>query len=90
MQGFPHFIQNQQSGGAVGAAFGLLAILYLIYIAANLFYYAGMQATLGKQIVGVKVTEMNGNRISFGRALGRYFENRLYNRWLYGEKAGFA
>lgn len=31
------------------------------------------QATLGKQVVGIKVTDINGNRISFGRATGRYF-----------------
>jgi uncharacterized RDD family membrane protein YckC len=41
-------------------------------------YYAGMesssrQATLGKMAVGIKVTDLNGNRISFGRATGRHF-----------------
>ena len=32
-----------------------------------------MQATLGKRICGLKVTDMAGNRISFGRATGRHF-----------------
>ena len=32
-----------------------------------------MQATLGKKAVGIKVTDMNGERISFGIANGRYF-----------------
>jgi uncharacterized RDD family membrane protein YckC len=31
------------------------------------------QATPGKMIVGIKVTDMNGNAITFGRATGRYF-----------------
>jgi len=31
------------------------------------------QATLGKRAVGIKVTDMEGGRISFGRATGRHF-----------------
>jgi uncharacterized RDD family membrane protein YckC len=31
------------------------------------------QGTLGKTIVGIKVTDSNGDRLSFGRAAGRYF-----------------
>lgn len=31
------------------------------------------QGTWGKQIVGIKVVDMQGNRLTFGRALGRYF-----------------
>ena len=31
------------------------------------------QATLGKMAVKIKVTDMSGNRISFGKATGRYF-----------------
>lgn len=31
------------------------------------------QATLGKIAVGIKVTDMHGNRISFGQATGRHF-----------------
>jgi uncharacterized RDD family membrane protein YckC len=31
------------------------------------------QATLGKMAVGIKVTDMQGNRISFGQATGRHF-----------------
>jgi uncharacterized RDD family membrane protein YckC len=41
-------------------------------------YYASMessswQATLGKKILGLKVTDLAGNRISFARASGRFF-----------------
>ena len=31
------------------------------------------QGTIGKQVVKIKVTDLEGNRISFGRAIGRYF-----------------
>ncbi len=41
-------------------------------------YFAGMessstQATFGKMSLGIKVTDLEGDRISFGRATGRYF-----------------
>ncbi|MBN1502668.1 RDD family protein [Candidatus Woesearchaeota archaeon] len=35
------------------------------------------QATLGKLIVGVKVVDIKGTRLSFWRALGRYFSKFL-------------
>ncbi len=31
------------------------------------------QATLGKMLVGIMVTDLDGGRISFGRATGRHF-----------------
>jgi uncharacterized RDD family membrane protein YckC len=41
-------------------------------------YYASMessswQATLGKKILGLRVTDLAGNRITFARASGRFF-----------------
>jgi uncharacterized RDD family membrane protein YckC len=41
-------------------------------------YYAGMEsseqrATIGKNVLGLKVTDLQGQRIDFGRATGRYF-----------------
>ncbi len=44
----------------------------------NWIYYAALessswQATLGKKILGLKVTDLAGNRISFARASGRFF-----------------
>ena len=35
------------------------------------------QATLGKRVCGLKVADYDGNRISFGRASGRYFASFL-------------
>ncbi len=65
------------------AAF-VIAIIFVALIVGGIsiiiqwLYYALMessskQATLGKMVLGIKVTDMNGNRISFGRATGRYF-----------------
>jgi uncharacterized RDD family membrane protein YckC len=59
---------------ALMAYFGAI----LLIIVALWLYYALMessskQATLGKLALGIVVTDLNGNRISFGRATGRYF-----------------
>ncbi len=56
--------------------------LTLVSLVINACYFCGMeaserQATLGKMIVGVKVGDMNGNRISVGQAVGRYFAKIL-------------
>jgi uncharacterized RDD family membrane protein YckC len=44
----------------------------------NWIYYAALessawQATLGKKVLGLRVTDLAGNRISFARASGRFF-----------------
>lgn len=46
------------------------------------FYYAGFesspaQATPGKQLLGLRVTDLGGQPIGFGRASGRYFARIL-------------
>ena len=61
-----------------GALMGFYALMILAAVAISWLYYALMesserQATLGKAVLSLKVTDMNGNRISFGRATGRYF-----------------
>jgi uncharacterized RDD family membrane protein YckC len=50
----------------------------LITIVIGWIYYASMesgqkQATLGKQAMGLKVTDLSGGRISFGQATIRHF-----------------
>jgi uncharacterized RDD family membrane protein YckC len=66
------------------SSLGFLAILLSMYllVVTSLFviqwlYFALMEstrgATLGKMALGVIVTDMDGNRPSFGRASGRYF-----------------
>lgn len=58
-----------------------LLLGYLLAVLLNFIltvaYYAGMhaskwQGTVGKKLLGLKVTDINGQRISFWRGLGRY------------------
>lgn len=48
-----------------------IGVFWWIYFAA--FHSSEWQATIGKRAAGLKVVDINGNRISFGRATGRYF-----------------
>lgn len=69
MSGDPAAIAAAQSGGNLGN---------LISIIIGVAYFAGMessshQATLGKKVLGMVVTDLSGNRLSLGRAIGRYF-----------------
>ncbi len=50
-------------------------IIQWIYFAAQESSESG--ATLGKKAAGLRVTDEMGNRISFGRATGRYFAKIL-------------
>ena len=59
--------------GNIGTGMGVLG---------NWLYHALMessyhQATLGKMALGVKVVDLDGDRISFGRATGRFFAKYL-------------
>jgi len=57
------------------ASFWRLALIRLVL---NWLYYAllessAWQATVGKKALGLEVTDLEGRRISFGRATGRFF-----------------
>lgn len=57
---------------------GMVGRLAFIGFAMNWLYYALFessvwQATLGKKALGLEVTDMQGRRIGFGRASGRFF-----------------
>ncbi len=57
----------------------MVAILIIFWnVIINWLYFAVMesspkQASLGKMALGIKVTDLNGNRVDFGKATGRYF-----------------
>jgi uncharacterized RDD family membrane protein YckC len=58
----------------LGFIFGFFGIIFLV----SWLYYAlsessAWQATLGKKMLNLKVTDMTGQPISFGRASGRFF-----------------
>jgi uncharacterized RDD family membrane protein YckC len=55
----------------------------LLLTMASWLYWALMEsspwrATLGKKILGLEVTDMEGRRISFARATGRYFGKIIF------------
>ncbi|MFZ4655803.1 MAG: RDD family protein [Caldilineaceae bacterium] len=60
----------------------------LIGVLLGWLYFAGMessshQGTLGKMALGIKVTDLAGDPISFGQASGRYFA-KLVSGLLFG------
>jgi uncharacterized RDD family membrane protein YckC len=71
----------------VVSAFFLIALVlagrsyfavFVIALTANWLYFAGLassgvQATLSGRILGLRVTDLNGEPISFNRATSRYF-----------------
>lgn len=60
---------GEEEGAIVGGIIGF--VLPWIYYAA--MESSGKQATLGKMALGIKVTSIEGEKISFGKASGRYF-----------------
>lgn len=63
---------------------GLQAIAYLSFIIVSWLYYVVMessskQATVGKLALEIKVTDLNGSRIGFGKANARFFAEILSN-----------
>ena len=53
--------------------FGIAASVSINWLYFALMESSSKQATLGKMACGLKVTDMRGERITFGRATGRYF-----------------
>ena len=53
-------------------------LYYILAFVLSCLYFtimesSGMQATLGKKALNLAVTDLSGNRITFGRANGRYW-----------------
>jgi uncharacterized RDD family membrane protein YckC len=64
------------------ALFFLIASFWIITMIAMWLYFAMMessvrQGTLGKMALGLVVTDMEGRRISFGRATARFFSKLI-------------
>jgi uncharacterized RDD family membrane protein YckC len=61
-------------GPKIGLIFFISAIASWLYW--GLFESSAWQATLGKKALGIIVTDLEGRRISFGRASGRFWAGR--------------
>jgi uncharacterized RDD family membrane protein YckC len=87
--GFGAFLHNlpnppsppepDEVASALGAAFFVgIGLIVLVAFLGSWLYYAlfessSWQATPGKKVLNIFVTDMNGAPVSFGRATGRYF-----------------
>ncbi len=63
--------------GFLFAIFGAYMMAIAVYFVIQWLYYALLEsrkgATFGKMALGIVVVDMAGNRVSFGRATGRFF-----------------
>ena len=65
--------------GLLGGGITIVLLVFGSWLYEAFMESSSYQATLGKMIFGMKVTDLNGNRISFGRATGRHFA-----KWISG------
>lgn len=65
--------------GILGGGVTAIATIFGGWLYEAFMESSSYQATLGKMICGMKVTDLFGNRISFERATGRHFA-----KWLSG------
>jgi uncharacterized RDD family membrane protein YckC len=72
MSGLPH-----RGIGLLGGGVTLFLLLFGSWLYEAFMESSSYQATLGKMIFGMKVTDLSGNRISFERATGRHFAKYL-------------
>jgi uncharacterized RDD family membrane protein YckC len=61
----------------LGGGITVLLLIFGSWLYSAFMESSSYQATLGKMIFGMKVTDLNGNRISFERATGRHFAKWL-------------
>lgn len=57
---------------------GMIFVVAIFLMCLHWLYYAyqessEQQATIGKRVMSLKVTDKNGNRLTFGQASGRFF-----------------
>jgi len=80
IHGIPHFGMALLGGGVTFILLVFGSWLYEAFMESSSY-----QATLGKMIFGMKVADLNGNRISFERATGRHFA-----KWISGMFLGIG
>jgi uncharacterized RDD family membrane protein YckC len=72
MSGIPH-----AGLGILGGGITIILLVFGSWLYEAFMESSSYQATLGKMIFGMKVTDLYGNRISFERATGRHFAKWL-------------
>ena len=70
--------RGQPNPAIVGGLIAVIVLFALVAVLVRWLYHAYLesgenQATWGKQALGIYVTDLTGNRITFGRASGRFF-----------------
>jgi len=79
-------ISEAQAVGMFGAIMAAVMGMWLVGMCVQILYYSILesskyQGTVGKLVMGIKVTDMNGERISFGkgvlRAIGRVISGMI-------------
>lgn len=70
--------RGEDPAALIAMLFPIIMISVAISGTINWLYFAfcessSWQGTLGKKALGLQVTDLEGNRISFGRASGRFF-----------------
>ena len=78
LSSLPHDRNPQLEPGQIAPFLAIIFAFAGVAVLIQWLYYAYLesgekQATWGKQILSVYVTDLSGNRISFGRASGRFF-----------------
>ena len=63
---------TEEEGAAIGLVLQLVSAVAL-WLYDALMESSSKQATLGKMALGLRVTDLEGNRIGFGKATGRHF-----------------
>ena len=68
-------IVHAVSGLLIAATFGIgiIAIFLLPWVYEAWLHSSEWEATVGKRALGIRVTDLQGGRISFTRATGRHF-----------------
>ncbi len=65
---------NQNPELMMGLNGGLnMVSLVVTWLYSSLLESSSWQGTVGKKLIGLRVTDLDGRRISFGRATGRHF-----------------
>jgi uncharacterized RDD family membrane protein YckC len=82
-------LSNVRDPVELRAILGPKIVFMLLVLAVGSWLYWGLmessawQATLGKKALGLLVTDLDGNRISFGKASGRFCAGRLVGAFPY-------